>query len=275
MRFAIVNGLQIEPFPRQRANCPCCGRQLVAKCGSVKVWHWSHFPEKHCDNWWENETEWHRKWKNYFPSVNQEIVHHDNYTGEKHIADVKTNDGIVVELQNSPMNENELVSREQFYKNMIWVVNGTSFKKHFTIFPFNLPPPNSPLADDLYIFRPPYIFTNSSGTSYMGPIIAKKSEIERDSGKGYRIVYSLYLGRDGRLDTSEEFQKEIDTIHDGHYHFTWKNQRKVWYKATKPVFIDFGDHYVVLLQKINSDYYGVKLFAKAPLIKALGGKFVE
>lgn len=275
MKFAIIDGSKIEASPKKKADCPCCKKQLIAKCGRVKVWHWAHFPERHCDNWWENETEWHRKWKNYFPSANQEVVHYDNRSGEKHIADVKTNDGLVVELQNSPMNENELVSREQFYKNMIWIINGASFKKNFTIFPFNLPPPNSPLADDLYIVREPYTSISKNGTNYIRPIIAKKSEIEKNSGKGYKVVYSMYLGRDKKHDTSEEFQKEIDAIHKGHYFFSWNNQREVWLKAVRPVFIDFGDYYLVLLEKINSDYYGVRLVAKAPLIKVLGGKFTE
>ena len=42
-----------------------------------------------CDPWWENETEWHRAWKDQFPADWQEIVHHAE-DGEKHIADVKT-----------------------------------------------------------------------------------------------------------------------------------------------------------------------------------------
>lgn len=54
------------------------------------MWHWAHKGRLPCDPWWEPETEWHRMWKDYFPSQNQEVVHFDAATGEKHVADVKT-----------------------------------------------------------------------------------------------------------------------------------------------------------------------------------------
>jgi hypothetical protein len=48
----------------------------------------------------ENETEWHRAWKDQFPPEWQEIVHLAG-DGERHIADVKTGDGWVIEFQHS------------------------------------------------------------------------------------------------------------------------------------------------------------------------------
>ena len=53
------------------------------------MWHWAHRGSRFCDPWWENETEWHRSWKGQFPVNWQEVVHQAE-TGEKHIADVKT-----------------------------------------------------------------------------------------------------------------------------------------------------------------------------------------
>jgi hypothetical protein len=53
-----------------------------------------------CDHWWESETQWHRNWKNEFPESWQEIVH-TSENGEKHVADVKTENGIVLEFQHS------------------------------------------------------------------------------------------------------------------------------------------------------------------------------
>jgi len=64
-----------------------------------------------------------RDWKNRFPKEWQEVIHHD-LSGEKHIADVKTPDGLIIEFQHSAINPEELASRESFYKNMIWVVDG-------------------------------------------------------------------------------------------------------------------------------------------------------
>ena len=50
-------------------------------------------------------------------------MHTDCTTKEKHIADVKTPSGFVVEVQHSPIAEEEARIRENFYKEMIWIVD--------------------------------------------------------------------------------------------------------------------------------------------------------
>lgn len=97
---------------------------MIAKCGRVKVWHWSHKGRPPCDPWWESETEWHRSWKSKFPIERQEHVAFDPATGEKHIADVKTPRGLVIEFQHSPISPEEIRTREAFYEEMIWIVDG-------------------------------------------------------------------------------------------------------------------------------------------------------
>ena len=124
MKLALVNGQRSEPSPQVRASCAYCGREMISKCGRVKIWHWAHKRKESCDPWWESETEWHRNWKNQFPVDWQEIVHTDQTTGEKHVADVKTPFGLVIEFQHSPIELRELESREAFYENLIWVVDG-------------------------------------------------------------------------------------------------------------------------------------------------------
>ena len=47
----------------------------------------------------------------------------DDKTQEKHIADIKTPGGFVVEVQHSPIAAHEVLSRERYYKNMIWIVD--------------------------------------------------------------------------------------------------------------------------------------------------------
>ncbi len=104
---------------------------MVAKCGEVKVWHWAHKGGRLCDIWWENETEWHRAWKGQFPVNWQEVVHEAD-TGEKHIADVKTDRGWVIEFQHSYLKPEERRSRGTFYPKLIWVVDGTRRKRDGT-----------------------------------------------------------------------------------------------------------------------------------------------
>ena len=133
MKFALHNGTRIEATPKAKGQCPCCGCDLTAKCGDIKVHHWAHKGRKSCDHWWENETEWHRNWKNKFPLEWQEIVQFSE-DGEKHIADVKTPDGLTIEFQHSAISTEEILTRTDFYERIIWIVDGTRLKNDFEKF---------------------------------------------------------------------------------------------------------------------------------------------
>lgn len=124
MEWALVDGERRKATRGARGVCQCCGAAMISKCGRIKMWHWAHWPRSSCDPWWGGETEWHRGWKGRFPEEWREIVHIDDRTGEKHIADVKTPSGLVIEFQHSPLGGRELISRETFYEDMIWVVDG-------------------------------------------------------------------------------------------------------------------------------------------------------
>jgi len=128
MKFALINGEKSEATKGAKGLCPSCGAELIARCGEVKINHWAHKGKRNCDPWWENETEWHRAWKNEFPTEWQEVVHCDE-NGEKHIADVKTSSNWVLEFQHSPINPEERRSRNSFYPNLVWVLDGTSRKR--------------------------------------------------------------------------------------------------------------------------------------------------
>ena len=124
MRYALVQDIRAEATPAARGVCSNCGSPMIARCGRVKVWHWAHKGRHPCDPWWEAETDWHRSWKDRFPKDWQEVVHTDEITGEKHIADVKNSFGLVIEFQHSPLHPSELLARETFYRDMIWIVDG-------------------------------------------------------------------------------------------------------------------------------------------------------
>lgn len=134
MRFALIDNKRVLAAPTLRALCPGCFQPVTAKCGSKRIWHWAHRSEMICDRWWESETQWHRDWKSKFPHDWQEIIHHDAQSGEKHIADVKTNHGLVIEFQHSRLKLEERAAREQFYKNMFWIVDGTRLKRDYQRF---------------------------------------------------------------------------------------------------------------------------------------------
>lgn len=62
-------------------------------------------------------------------------------------SDVKTANDMIIEVQNSPINAEELHSRELFYGNMIWIVNGLPFKKNCHILS-KLPDPSCDSVQD-------------------------------------------------------------------------------------------------------------------------------
>src|SRR5262245_61579053 len=130
MKFALVNGQRQEAQPNLSGECRACGNPMVARCGKVRVWHWAHKGTFLCDPWWEweHEGEWHRAWKAEFPDAWQEVIHPvDN--GTKHIADIETEHGWVIELQHSPISPEERRSRDAFYRQLVWVVDGTRRKR--------------------------------------------------------------------------------------------------------------------------------------------------
>lgn len=134
MRYAVVNENIVEAQIGLKAFCLGCSEPVIAKCGTKKVHHWAHRANRMCDSWWEPETQWHRDWKNNFPAEWQEVFLPDSKTGEKHIADTRTPDGLVIEFQHSHIDPAERLIREKFYKTMVWVVDGTRLKRDFPRF---------------------------------------------------------------------------------------------------------------------------------------------
>jgi competence protein CoiA len=124
MRFALSNSQRIEATPAAVGFCPGCGAKMSARCGTKKIWHWAHKGRRHCDQWWENETEWHRAWKSQFSPEWQEIPARDEQ-GELHVADIKTPYGLTIEFQHSAIKLDEVVKRTAFYNHVIWIIDAT------------------------------------------------------------------------------------------------------------------------------------------------------
>jgi competence protein CoiA len=128
MLWANVENVRSAPAPALRASCPACARTVIAKCGPQRVHHWAHLGKRACDRWWEPETQWHRTWKLRFPAAWHECILHDE-DGERHIADVRTPADVVIEFQHSHLCAEERAARERFYRDMIWVVDGSRLQR--------------------------------------------------------------------------------------------------------------------------------------------------
>lgn len=108
-------GQRIKATPKGEAYCPICGGSLVAKCGYINVWHWSHEAAADCDSWAEGESDWPLRWKQQAHPSQCEVV-----IGG-HRADIVGSAGVIIELQHSSISTKEICEREIFYGNMIWL----------------------------------------------------------------------------------------------------------------------------------------------------------
>lgn len=109
--------------PGMRGRCAGCGGEVIAKCGEINIWHWAHVAAE-CDSWHEPETQWHLGWKQRFPSSWTEV------SMGPHRADVRLEDGTVVEFQHSAISPAEIEERERFYRSMIWVFDASEFRQN-------------------------------------------------------------------------------------------------------------------------------------------------
>lgn len=218
MQFAIVNGQRTEAKPQLVGLCICCSEPTYSACGKLITWHWRHRNKKNCDKWWETETEWHREWKSKFPEGWREVIQYDKHYQEKHIADVKTDKGVVLEFQNSPITLDELKSRENFYNKLIWVINGLGFKDNFE-FGYKLPDPASEFPQN-------YKFLSTKHT------LAYEVSENSDSDNFVEILHKI---------NDIPLVNLVEKYHTRHYTFDWKKSRQVWFQTHKPVFIDFND----------------------------------
>lgn len=245
MQFAFVNNLKAFPEKGLKGICPSCGSPVVAKCGSIKVHHWAHESRKDCDTWSEPETEWHREWKNKFPTDWQEIQLQDPISLEWHRADVKTPSGVTLEFQNSPIGVEEIASRNNFYKKIVWVVNGLKFKEwiEFTV---NIPNPLLPVFDEID-------FVGSYHLQF-----GRKDDLEHG-------MFELLSLRSLQLQ---------DMVYDlTYWQFIWKHRHKAWFSCSAPVFIDLGKEFLYWIKKRNQlskDFLYFKTIKKSDFLAKYG-----
>jgi len=129
-------------FSGELAKCEICDSNVKGRKGEQRIKHWYHHEKKtvDCDNWYEPISEWHLKWQNLFPKKNREVTITNNKVS--HRADILLSNGLVIEIQNSPIKFSEIEKRESFYgkKNLIWILNGNNLTK------------NSILTEDVFTY---------------------------------------------------------------------------------------------------------------------------
>ncbi len=188
------------------------------------------------------ETPWHSDWKKAFPESYREVTFLNRAALAYHRADVHTPCGTTIEFQNSPITLAELQSREAFYPNLVWVINGKKFKgfkilKHL------------PVMDDHRLAE--FEFSHQANLT-----MVRKIDLINQVLKPKKLTFHHPELRDIPLSSNN-------------YSFCWRFPHKVWYAATCPLIFDLGGHFLYQLkqrQQLSGPYAYLQLLTRKSFI---------
>ena len=125
MMLARHEGRLQRATPGGRGVCPHCDEPVMAKCGQIMVWHWSHYAD-YCSDTWAEESDWHLTWKDWALERGWQVEVPIVKNEKPHRADIVTPSGWIIELQHSPLSTTQIDERERFYGRMVWIWDAAS-----------------------------------------------------------------------------------------------------------------------------------------------------
>ncbi|MDY0121476.1 MAG: hypothetical protein RBR54_05990 [Sulfurimonas sp.] len=134
MRRAWFNGEKVRAEDAGSGaigHCPFTNWQVKAHVGEIRQ-YWAYIgghPE--LPPGYENETPWHAAWKIPMQDDSCEVIFGDN---NEHRADIVGANGVVIELQHSPIDIRDVRERIRFYREesnrrVIWIVDAREYWK--------------------------------------------------------------------------------------------------------------------------------------------------
>jgi hypothetical protein len=121
------------------------------------------------------------------------------------------------------MTDAERISREKFYGNLIWVIDGSGFHQNFGIY-HKLPAPDSEIAKDLVWVKvrhspnnPNYRLVDDANEAYF----FRLSEAQQENPNITKAEV-----RSGRVHTIREIREQVDQSYEGHRQYNWMRPRK-------------------------------------------------
>ena len=248
MLYGLIEGEKMRAKPRLKAQCPLCQKALIAKCGAIKVWHWAHEAGNYCDEWGEGETKWHKSWKDWFGVDRVEVVIEKRK--KRHIADIVTKKGVVIEVQHSPIAPQIIEAREKFYGRMIWIVDARSFQANLKIRfrPFIL---KQLKENTSFLWRGKETvienWVDKDGFEFLTFDCSKLQlkETQKNDLTKIGFFFDRKLGK-WKAEHSEKRFRYLHYLQTGLFYtpFEWKWARPSWQFARKPVFLDFHKNYL-------------------------------
>lgn len=132
MIWALRDGIAGRAQPGERGLCPSCLEPVIAKCGTILIWHWAHLADRACSDAWSEESSWHLAWKQWALEQSWRVEVPMERDGVRHRADIVTPAGWVIELQHSSIDARQVAERERFYgSGLVWVWDMTEREGRF------------------------------------------------------------------------------------------------------------------------------------------------
>jgi len=107
--------------------CPCCRKSLISKVGKgIRRPHWAHESVERCDEWKEDESDWHYKWRGQFVDGESrydiDIENVIEKGGKKHFYDVCIDNRLSIVLRRMRLSSEQRREYENFFGEMVWIV---------------------------------------------------------------------------------------------------------------------------------------------------------
>jgi hypothetical protein len=128
------------------------------------------------------------------------------------------------------MSDEERISRERFYRNLVWIVDGTPFNENFDCY-HPLPHPKSAVAEDIVWVKATRPLKGATRGLFF-----RVSEMRKEYPDATKVSV-----RGGWYHSMHEIETLVNESYCGHQQYDWVRPRRTWLDATCPVYIDFGD----------------------------------
>ena len=238
--------------------CPCCKGKVVLKNGSIRKAHFAH-KNKDCGYFdYKGMSKWHRDWQSLFPQEQQEVRYKSKSTGEIHIADTVNAKDVVIEFQNSPIDIEEKLKRDTFYRKIVWVVNAEKFRNKLNLTRLTTSQYERKLVELSNCGTVNYIAGQvediykklESTFNYLPDSLCDYVDLNlrgllRNFEKEWNEIKHHVENK--RLDYINNQKTKIEkSKYRRYYDLKWSYPRKCWYESTTPVFFDLGDNNMIL-----------------------------
>jgi len=113
--IAKVNSKRSKPIIGVIGKCLDCKCEMLPVMGDIYIHHWRHKVDTGCKS--KVETTWHLQMKSFFDESLIEIKKNN------HRADVLLDNDTAIEFQISSISNEDIISRNNNYKKVVWVFN--------------------------------------------------------------------------------------------------------------------------------------------------------